>query len=608
MTKFCIAALVTIIVSCLSLHAATYYVAPNGSSANQGTLASPWDVATANNVVDAGDTVMLLDGVYPLNTMINPANTGIVVKPIIFRTQNKHGAVFSSDNNATPPIKLDGKNHITFDGLKVRNSRRWFQIENASHITMMNCDMQNDIGIAQSYTIGRFYFCHYVHIVGCSFAGGSDLVKLNTGDNHLIEDNFFGDALHTSLVLLGVKHSRICKNTFRNRLWRSMEVETQRESPYRWSAFNVIEDNDFQFSFNGIQYAGNSSIIRRNVFRHSLTAFSFANYLGGVGDVPEAWYDANNRFYNNVIAECGYNSIVQDTIATNAANGYDVAESVDTSAVALDIKTNLFNPTVVTTINPQPKFEDNILLNNVFYKNANIDHAELGNVAYHLGWNTDASQAHAHHNIFYTGLNQVKVIRHDDESPSANRTGTLSFYEGRYPSQIHDNNEDDPGFTDAANGDFKLLAGSNGIDAGSFLTTARNGGTGTVIEVVDALYFSDGVGLITGDLIRIGVETATLIDVDYSTNTLTVDVPMTWVVGAAVSLDYSGMAPDIGAFERASLLPQRYRKLSIVMPSDQFSVEISPAGLASSKNTTFTFSQLRINNTHTVRINTAVNN
>ena len=58
--------------------------------------------------------------------------------------------------------------------------------------------------------------------------------------------------------------------------------------------------------------------------------------------------------------------------------------------------------------------------------------------------------------------------------------------------------------------------------------------------------------IVPGDRIQLQgqSQTAGITSVDYSTNQLTVDTPLTWTAGLGVSLPYSGSAPDVGAFEQ----------------------------------------------------------
>jgi parallel beta-helix repeat protein len=107
-----------------------------------------------------------------------------------------------------------------------------------------------------------------------------------------------------------------------------------------------------------------------------------------------------------------------------------------------------------------------------------------------------------------------------------------------------------PLFFDGPNHNFHLQSNSPNIDAGGFLTQTINSGTGTNIQVADARYFTDGMGLTDGDLIKVGSnDLAKVVSVNYGTNTIKVDNSISWDNGDPVSYPYSGMAPDIGAFE-----------------------------------------------------------
>jgi len=114
------------------------------------------------------------------------------------------------------------------------------------------------------------------------------------------------------------------------------------------------------------------------------------------------------------------------------------------------------------------------------------------------------------------------------------------------------NRTDDPLFTDAAARDLTLAPGSPMIDAGVFLTTTASAGSGTTMPVADAGWFYDGYGVAAaGDAIQLegAAENAFVVAVDYETNTLTLDRPLSWSAGQGVSLKYNGGAPDVGALE-----------------------------------------------------------
>lgn len=69
-----------------------------------------------------------------------------------------------------------------------------------------------------------------------------------------------------------------------------------------------------------------------------------------------------------------------------------------------------------------------------------------------------------------------------------------------------------------------------------------------MIAVADARYFSDGFGLQSGDVIRVGNNPAvTVTAVDYTANEITVDQAISWAEGTEVDYNYSGSGPDFGA-------------------------------------------------------------
>lgn len=95
---------------------------------------------------------------------------------------------------------------------------------------------------------------------------------------------------------------------------------------------------------------------------------------------------------------------------------------------------------------------------------------------------------------------------------------------------------DDPMFADTAGGDF--------------LTTTLGSGRGTIVPVVDARYFSDGMGVIDGDQIQVGTnQIARVLNVNRQTNEITVDRSINWDAGEGVTYPHQGVAPDMGALE-----------------------------------------------------------
>ena len=426
--------------------------------------------------------------------------------------------------------------------------------ERCHHITVANCRFESGTG---------WINCRFdeagdsIRITDSYFTGGTDLVSIDGGDGHLVEGNFFGDASHTGLVFLGVQRSVVRDNTMTNRRWRCMEVESQRHEPYRKSMYNLIENNTFDYTPTlAVQYAGNYSILRRNIFRRCLTGMAWSNYLGSA-KTPEAWHNEHNRFYNNVIAECGLNDIVTALIAQAESDGFPVEERVAETGYGMVFATNMFNPPLEDY--PDCAYGDNVVVNNVFYKNGNA--AERSDskgttasrtVQVGFDWNASPEFARFHYNAFYSGETDADAFYFCDaayQDPAEPRNRSVSDFHERYPEWATGNIETEPSFTDPGNGDYTLSPDSPLIDAGGPLTHAITGGEGTILKVEDALYFSDGCGLIEPDVIRIGSMRAEIDAIDYETNTITLKSGVSWQSDASVYLDFSGDAPDIGYYE-----------------------------------------------------------
>lgn len=74
---------------------------------------------------------------------------------------------------------------------------------------------------------------------------------------------------------------------------------------------------------------------------------------------------------------------------------------------------------------------------------------------------------------------------------------------------------------------------------------------------MDAGFFSDGRGWLTGDLIVFAGQAARIKAIRDATNQLVFERPVTWSVGDGVSFPYFGVAPDLGAYEcRDVMLPE----------------------------------------------------
>ena len=100
--------------------------------------------------------------------------------------------------------------------------------------------------------------------------------------------------------------------------------------------------------------------------------------------------------------------------------------------------------------------------------------------------------------------------------------------------------------------DLRIAKNSTARDAGSWLTgVAGANGLSDTFVVDDANFFTDGWGIIEGDLIQIEGQrkTVRIVKVNYESREITTDRQVELTKGSGVALAFSGLAPDLGAYE-----------------------------------------------------------
>ena len=509
---------------------------PNSRSCGSGSHTAYNTISEAAGVAVAGDTVLIRQGmgVSPeYREQLAPLHSGDAVKGYItFKGYPGEDVRIKGDRipSVSTGVLLNDRSYIIIEGLNVRYVERYIRAENARHIIIRNNIFT---GAVWGGAAMKFLNADHNKIVNNTITNSTgrstDSIAFLDGNYNLLEGNTITDGGHALFAIRGGDYNVIRNNYFYNGRQKIGEIYDYGVD-YNATKYNLIEGNIFAHTsssgsaspYAGIQFAGQNTIVRRNVW--------YENIGGGLRLAlygKEANHVVGNRIYHNVFYKNHHGGIHVDP-------GDASMESAD-----------------------------NIFKNNILYRNDFEARdtrwtwwvRELNGKPIQLKTARLRGLYFERNNIINNVSNEDYVITHGFRNALSPPHNPLSVWQTDYPAIFLNNLEVDPGFADEVGYDFKLTGTSRMIDAGAFLTIITSpDGNGSQITVADAGYFYDGYGIAgeRGDLIKFeNGQTARISDIDYSTgnNTITLDRRVSWSNGEKVSLDYDGAAPDIGAYE-----------------------------------------------------------
>jgi parallel beta-helix repeat protein len=487
---------------------------PSTRSCSGGTQTAYRTVSAAAAATVPGSVVLIRGGTY--NEQLEPPVSGTAAAPITY--QAYAGEVVNLF--ASPGINLASRSHLIIDGLRVEDTT-WLEANNSHSNILRNCTFRRNPNGGTTGNV-RFIRSHGNRILNNIFDDGNDNLCIIDANYNVIEGNTFTEGGHSLLTIRCADYNIIRSNYFANTQQKCVEIydcgadTSAVPNSLDSTKHNVFEHNVFANTQtyystsggNGIQYSAQNGIVRNNVFFNCNIGVSVQHYS------DEALYARHNRLYNNVF----YNN--------------------DGAGIAIRANT-----------------VSNIFINNVLFGNkgcvADCDALSAGQIVYRTP--LPAGLRFENNAILYQQSGD-RVIEVEFGSGA-----TVSQFSSANPGVMVGALEVNPQFVNAAANDFRLQSGSLLIDAGAFLTTAANSGSGTSLVVADPLVFTDGFGIPgeAGDLIQLRgqAQTARITAVNYNTRTLTLSTPLTWTAGQGIALAYAGTGPDIGAFESNSDQP-----------------------------------------------------
>lgn len=326
------------------------------------------------------------------------------------------------------------------------------------------------------------------------------------------------------------------------------------------STFNRIADNRFENGNDNMVLvdAADRNVIEGNTFvngRHSLLSVRCSNFNVFRGN---SFSNANQKAIE--IYDC-------EGVGSDSPIRYDAAhrnlfESNEIILTRSSSEDNDYNGI-------QHGAQQTIVRRNVFRNNQGgaVNYAEYANESRYVYGNR------LYHNTFYSNRCYAIIGDFGTSNYRDQRVKNNLLYRnvdcggGGAQVRIPDSNAviltsnaietSSPGFVNEAGNDFHLAAGSRMIDAASALTNTAAAGSGSRMIVQDASYFFGGHDIPgqVGDTIQLmgGSGVAVVVAIDYAANALTLDRSLTWSAGQGVALQFSGSAPDMGAFEAGAV-------------------------------------------------------
>lgn len=475
----------------------------NDSNYGRSGTAAFKTINKANLILKPGDIVYIKSGIY--QETIRPTRSGTEGNYITYAGYNNDKVTITDVKEA---VNVSDRNYIVIDGITMLNTiGSWVYMNNSKHNVIKNCHMEESgtwCGICM--TNGA----DYNKILNNTLIGRyapDDLIMAKGAMYNLFEGNDFSYGPHVSLEFQGDVTNRwniVRDNTFRNPYHTSLNM--WKNSDNTLVENNIILDSGEDHQNIPLPPGGGKDYRQRdrNMARRD---------HGGIQIGSSNCIVRNNVFINN--GSFGY-------------HGYG-----DSLPYNNRIYNNTFNKNYrgVYTNTSYP-VHGNVIKNNIFFKNREYE------ISRHSG--TPNGDRYINNNVKGAPLLFEDVVY-----------SSVFELDSKYKDFWQNNYEKDPQFVDGNNRNLHLKPTSPMIDAGASLTRTVDRGNGRNVEVEDASYFTDGWGVIEGDLIQLEGQTkrVRIVKIDYKNRVITVDCTLSWRKGQGVSLPYKGVAPDVGAYE-----------------------------------------------------------
>ena len=565
-----------------------YYVATTGADTNSGSAASPWRTITkAKNTMVAGNTVCIAGGTY--NESVTITRSGTSGNPITYAGIPGQNVII--DGIAATTISIEnGADYITLRNLKITGAQ---STEGIMVYTFSGTDtLHTGIRLESIESYGNPQEgVQFTNVENSAVV--DSIIRNNTLDGILLYGHNANITLsnlsafsngHTGIAMNG---HPILANVRDIKVLNTTSHDNGNQGIWTHYTKNLLIDGGSYYhnGASGVQIeVASERIIVRNTVNYDNADIFTSSETGFWADETKDCLLENNVSYGNgngAILSQTFNCILRFNVLYN-----NKAQQSDRKNFSAGMGAGCGGPGNCghsNPLTPDPGLADNAIVHNTWYNNGASDgyanglnltaSAQVPGVRNNIFKNNIISEGDTvrevrlhdpyafdifNYNIWFDTQRPSLQFQYKDPTTFANNNYTFAQWKTSVPKgcsgntcyDVHSLNAD-PKFTNPASGVFTLQSTSPAIDAGDWLTTITSAtGSGSSVVVADARYFTDGYGMIQGDLIKLqNGQTARVTGVNRSTKTLTLDRSVSWTSGNGVAYNFSGTKPDIGAIE-----------------------------------------------------------
>jgi parallel beta-helix repeat protein len=530
-----------------------YSIANRNCTGNDGDAYS--SIQEAAQAVYAGDTVWIRQGVY--REKVIPLRSGIDGNYISYRNHGSENVVIDAQNKTRDTcINVSGKKYLKFIGLLLMGAQNaaFYATDNSAHLILDGLKCQNSRFGIRLY--GKESPVSFVTIKNCTVNNNSKygiflykkVYDSTIGPNNHVFSN--GGEQQSYGIEIGTDYPGNQDDGARRIKVFNNEVSNNDVQGIRtWNAVGVLILNNYchHNGATGIQIENGSEniIVEKNNCEYNAQTWEYETGIW-VDDTKNACVRGNFLTGNKIglMVTASKRIILHNNIiiennrgVPNLYNAMGLVVTRDSNDVSIVHNTLYRNGAEESskggiTLCKDGSTERVILKNNILSETTQYRDLYIGGCQDYM----------SDYNLIYNTRN-LNIYWLTQDVP-------ISKYLSNSGQDIHSIIQQNPRFTSPTNKDFHLDSDSPAIDAGAFLTRTVSSGSGNIIDVSNTIYFCDGFGMRSGDLIKVGEkEVATITNIDDENHTITLDRNISWSKGDGVSYPYSNTAPDIGAHE-----------------------------------------------------------